>query len=97
MKALPGYYTTAQVAKMRGTHRVAAFRWLSRNAGKHFRRIGRYGVISKEVYKRLALAEHIDDKFAKTERRLDDLEEQSAVHARRLDALVQQMRGLRAR
>lgn len=96
MKQLGAYYTTAQVAEMRATHRVAAFRWLSRNAGKHFRRVGRYGVISKTIYHRLALAEHVDDKFAKVERRLDDLEEHCDLQAKRIDALVQQVRGMRS-
>lgn len=89
--------TVADVAKIRRTGRVAAWRWLSRNAGRHFLKRGRERVISDEVYRRLALSTYIDDKLAKVETKLDILNEELAELTKRFDALVRRVENLRIR
>lgn len=95
-RQIPGYYTTAQVAAMRGTNRSAAWKWLTRNAGRHFRRLGRFGVIRQTVYHRLALAAYVDDKVARLEARMDANEARDDEQDRRIDAILRRG-GLAAR
>jgi hypothetical protein len=52
-RAPVGYYSVADIAAQRGTDHAAAWRWLSRNGGKHFRRFGGFRIISKEKYRQL--------------------------------------------
>jgi hypothetical protein len=92
-----GYYSVADVAVVRGTTRQAAFNWLTRNAKDHFIRNGRFGVISKVVYRRLALAQHIEDKFAKTDAILDEVQDGVEDAHRRIDDLVRKVAELAAR
>jgi hypothetical protein len=97
VKALTGFVTPAQVAELRGTHRVAAYRWLLRNCKKDIRYIGRFCVVSEGAYRRAALAEHIDDKFAKLDARLADVETGTTEHGRRMTALVQRISRIESR
>jgi hypothetical protein len=87
----PGYYSVADIAKIRGTDHAAAWRFLSRNAGKHFSRHGRIRVISKERYRQLAMADYIDDKFTKLEAKHLALSEWAHEEIRRLEALVRSL------
>lgn len=89
--------TVAQVAHLRGTGRVAAWRWLSRNGGRHFRRKGRFRVISSEVYRRLTLDEHVDDKIAKLAAMFAEDHELLVEVVRRVDALAQRVARMRDR
>jgi hypothetical protein len=84
--------TVADVARLRGTDRVSAYRWLSRNAKPYLRKRGRLVVISKRAFA-LLHDPPIDDAIA---RRLSRLEEESEQHARRLDAHARALIGLRA-
>lgn len=81
-----GFYSVAQVAAIRGTDRHAAWKWLSRNAGKHFRRNGGRRIISKERYRQLAMADYIEDKLAKVQVKLDRLDERLTEEIMRLEA-----------
>jgi hypothetical protein len=96
-RQIPGYYTTAQVAKMRDTNHSAAWKWLTRNAGRHFRRVGRLGVIRRSVYHRLALANYVDDKLARLEARMDDAEDANEENSRRIDTLARRVAAMPSR
>lgn len=76
------WLTVAEIAKKRGIGRVAAYRWLQRNASQFIERRGRHVVISAENYARLK--GHAD--FSRFERRLLDLEAVSREQTRRLNA-----------
>lgn len=83
-----GYYSVADVAKIRQTDHAAAWRWLSRNAGKHFQRVGTLRVISKERYRQLVMATYVADKLAKVEAKLDAIDERLSAEVMRIDATI---------
>ena len=74
--------TVAQVAAIRGTDRTAAYRWLQSHARRYLRRRGRLLVIPARVFAVL----HDPPLDCELLRRFERIEEESAEHARRLDA-----------
>lgn len=79
--------SVADVAKLRGIGRVAAYRWLLRNAKEYLRRSGRFVVISAEDYAKLGRApidDRILDRFARMEDRLAEGERRLDAHAKAL-------------
>jgi hypothetical protein len=96
-RAPAGYYSVADVAAQRGTDHAAAWRWLSRNGGKHFRRFGGFRIISKERYRQLVSADYIDDKLARVQENQDNHEEHCREEFQRIDATLRQMASALAR
>lgn len=92
-----GYYTVRDVATLRGTDHAAAWRWLSRNAGRHFLRMGGRRVISKERYRRLAMEDYVEDKLAKVAAQVHAIDERLTEEVMRLDARISQVASARAR
>lgn len=92
-----GFYSVADIAKIRGTDHAAAWRWLSRNAGRHFGRVGGRRVISKERYRQLVMANYVADKLAKFEGKLAALDEREHEDVMRLEAAIRQLATQRLR
>lgn len=80
--------TVSDIARLRGTDRSAAWRWLRRNAGQFLRRDGRFVVISKKDYGRVVGTE--------SDPRLDELESRIVESERRLDAHARALSKLNA-
>lgn len=78
--------TVADVAKLRGIGRVAAYRWLHRNAARYLLRDGRRVVIQKKDYARL-MGAPLDDRVSELESRMAESERRLDAHARALSSL----------
>ena len=80
--------SVADVATMRGIGRVAAWRWLKRNAGSYVVYDGRFPMISERDYLRVN-----GPAFrARIEQRLADLESTTREQTRRLDRHAEALR-----
>ncbi len=82
--------TVADVARMRGTGRVAAYRWLHRNARAYLRRRGRYVVISAADLARLdgrPIDPRVGARLTDLDSRITDAERRLDVHHRALARL----------
>jgi hypothetical protein len=78
--------TVADVARVREVGRVAAYRWLQRNAARWLRRDGRLVVISAEHYALAAglqMDPRVEQRFAALEERVDEVERRLDAHVRR--------------
>jgi len=78
--------TVAEVAQLRGIDRVAAYRWLMRNARSYLRRNGRLVVIDAESYARLTASPlaRLDARTTDVESRIAEVERRLNVHAEAL-------------
>lgn len=79
--------TVADVAKLRRVGRVAAYRWLKRNASAYLQRRGRFVVIAASHFEKLAqrpVDERVLDRFARLEERIAEGERRLDVHAQAL-------------
>lgn len=77
--------TVADIARLRQIGRVAAYRWLLRNAAAHLRRRGRFVVISADHYAMAAglrVDPRVEQRFSSLESRVDEVERRLDVHLR---------------
>lgn len=83
--------TVDDVAKLHGTHRTTAYRWLRRKGGKHLFKRGRSWVIPAITYARLRHGgmEPVDPRVS---RRFDEMEGGLAEVIRRLDKHAEALR-----
>jgi hypothetical protein len=86
------HLSVADVARLRGTTHSAAWKWLTRNAGRHFRFVGGRRVVSCDVYRRLAEASYVDDTLEKLRKEVAELRDQLDEQTRRIDAIVRRPR-----
>jgi hypothetical protein len=81
-------FTLADIARARGTDKVAALRWCRRHAKSHMRMVKGVWTLRADVFLRLTRANVIENLLS----RIDVLEESHALLTRRVDAIAARAR-----
>lgn len=90
-KRVPGYYTIAQIAEMKGTSRQAVDIWSRKTAAEHFSARDGVRCIKRDTYRRLAMAEFVSAKLAEVEAKLHALDDLVREMDRRMDDIVRRV------